>query len=75
MTALPRNPLLAKCSDCGAETTHYVVLSGPDGMKRECFAPCKTRPCGCACHDDGSKRGPGVIPCGTYAAVRRYVEG
>jgi len=24
---------------------------------------------------DGSKHGPGVIPCGTYAAVRRYVEG
>ena len=24
---------------------------------------------------DYSKHGPGVIPCGSYAAVRRYVEG
>lgn len=24
---------------------------------------------------DGGKSGPGTIPCGTYAAVRRYVEG
>ena len=24
---------------------------------------------------DGSKAGAGTIPCGTYAAVRRYVEG